>query len=140
LRDRDDEQAWFEFVELYRPAIVRLARHKGLQASDCEDLAQNVMLSVAGAIDRWHPDEGRARFRTWLFTIAQRQLIDALRRRNHAAVCGGTTVLQQLNEQTARREDSRLLRHELRRQIFHRAATLVRDEFQEQSWIAFWGL
>jgi RNA polymerase sigma-70 factor (ECF subfamily) len=140
LRDRADEQAWFEFVELYRPAILRLARLKGLQPSDCEDLAQNVLLSVAGAIERWEPDEGRARFRTWLFTIAHRQAIDALRRRSQAAVCGGTTVQQRLDEQEARGEDSRLLRGELRRQLFQRVAALVRDEFQEQSWTAFWGL
>src|SRR5689334_19675138 len=92
LRDHADEQAWFEFVELYRPAIVRLARRKGLQPSDAEDLAQTVLLSVASAIERWEPDQGRAKFRTWLFTVANRKVIDALRRRASGHVAGGATV------------------------------------------------
>jgi len=66
IRDADDRDAWDQFSEIYRPVICRVARLKGLQQADAEDLAQQVLLSVAGAIDRWQPDEGRAKFRTWL--------------------------------------------------------------------------
>src|SRR6185436_7430146 len=90
LRDRADEQAWFRFVELYRPAILRLASRRGLQATDCEDLAQNVLLSVAGAIERWEADPARGKFGTWLYAVAHRRVIDALRRRSVAAISGGS--------------------------------------------------
>lgn len=138
LRDRADEEAWFEFVELYRPAIVRLAVRKGMQASDGEDLAQSVLAAVAGAIDRWEADQNRARFRTWLYTIANRQVIDALRRRVHQPASGGTSIQARLSEAEERQENSRLLRWEVRRQAFHRAAALVREDFPEPTWNAFW--
>lgn len=138
LCDSADEQAWFEFVELYRPAIIRLAQRRGLQLADCEDLVQRVLISVAGAIGRWEADGKRAKFRTWLFTIANRQVIDMLRRKTHIPISGGTDVQNRLNEKESRREDSRVLRLELRRQAFLRVAAIVSDEFPEASWRSFW--
>jgi len=139
LQDATDEQAWFEFVELYRPAILRLAAHKGLQPNDCDDLAQNVLVSIAGAIERWQSDEVRGRFRTWLYTIAHRKVIDALRARSTAAVVsGGSSVQQLLNDQEARKTDSRLLRTELRRQVFRHVAAAVQNEFEHATWTCFW--
>ena len=63
VRDRNDHEAWYEFEEIYRPVIYRIAMFKGLQSADAEDLAQRVMLSVSGAIDRFQP-QGPAKFRT----------------------------------------------------------------------------
>src|SRR5262249_46473008 len=99
LKDPADQLAWSEFVELYRPAIVRLGARKGFQPADRDDLAQNVFLAVAGAIARWQPDGTRAKFRTWLFTIASRAVIDAVRRRANLPLCGSSSVQQQLDAQ-----------------------------------------
>ncbi|MDF1845243.1 MAG: hypothetical protein P1U77_27860 [Rubripirellula sp.] len=37
----DDPNAWDEFVAVYRPIVYRLARRRGLQDADAEDLAQH---------------------------------------------------------------------------------------------------
>lgn len=137
LRGAADEDAWSEFVELYRPAILRLARRKGLQPSDAEDLAQAVLVSVMKAVDRWEPDAGRARFRTWLFTVANHKIIDVLRRRSIENVTGDSSVHRLLSAHEQRSEDSRLLRFELRRLLFHRAATVVKEELDPVTWNCF---
>jgi DNA-directed RNA polymerase specialized sigma24 family protein len=67
LADRGDEAAWERFVALYRPAIVALARRRGLSAADADDVAQEVCRSVADAVGTFEPGlglPGQARFST----------------------------------------------------------------------------
>ena len=66
LKDQADDEAWFEFTEIYRPVIYRLACRRGMQPADADDLVQQVLTAVARVIDRWEADPERARFRTWL--------------------------------------------------------------------------
>jgi RNA polymerase sigma-70 factor (ECF subfamily) len=136
VRDASDQEAWYEFAEVYRPVIYRLARAKGMQHADAEDLAQQVLLSVAGAIGRWESDPARARFRTWLRRVAHNAIINALTRGAPDRAAGGFNAL---TEQPAPEgPDSDLLRTEYRREIFRWAARQIKDEFQPDTWDAFW--
>ncbi len=49
LRDSRDERAWSEFIELYGPLIHQLAKRRGIQDADAQDLAQDVFRAVARA-------------------------------------------------------------------------------------------
>jgi serine/threonine protein kinase len=53
VKDPQDEASWRELVAVYRPVVFRMARSRGLQHEDAEDLAQGVFVSVARAIDQW---------------------------------------------------------------------------------------
>ena len=53
VRSPDDREAWEEFVLIYQPVIYRMARRRGMQDSDAQDLVQTVLMRVAGATDRW---------------------------------------------------------------------------------------
>src|SRR5437868_2243301 len=101
LADRADEAAWREFAQIYTPLIQRLARRKGLQPADADDLAQQVLTAVCRAIDRWQVDPQRGRFRTWLFRIAQNLMINALTRRAPDRGAGDTDMLVRFHEQPA---------------------------------------
>ena len=139
LRTDADQEAWGEFVEIYRPVIYRFARRRGLQHADAEDLAQQVLASVAAAVHRWQPDETRGRFRTWLGRIAHNRIINALTRRAPDRAVGGESANDLLAGQPAGAgPDSDLLRIEYRREVFQWAARQIRGEFQPETWVAFW--
>lgn len=133
LADRGDAAAWDRFVAIYRPALVALARRRGLSAADADDVAQEVCRSVASAVGRFEEEGGRARFSTWLATIAERKSIDALRRRGVRPA--PTIAFESL---AARSTDSRLLRLEVRRRLFQAAAADLQTEVSPTAWEAFW--
>jgi RNA polymerase sigma factor (sigma-70 family) len=139
LKDRADQEAWESFVEIYWPVVYRLACHKGLQHADAEDLTQQVMAAVAKAIHRWVPDETRGRFRTWLNRIAQNLIVNALTRRPLDRAMADDNVDERLLEQPVPEgPESEILRVEFRREVFGWAARQIREEFQAETWDAFW--
>lgn len=139
VRDASDADAWDQFAALYRPVIVRLARRKGIQSADAEDLAQQVLLSVSGAIERWQPDQQRARFRTWLQTIVRNAILNALQRRAPDQPMGGDQASAAFEARNAIRSDDRdVLQDEYRRELFRQAAQQIRSEFADDTWDSFW--
>ncbi len=139
LRDAGDEQAWKEFVGIYEPVIHRLARRRGFQDADARELAQEVFVAVAGAIDRFELDPERAKFRTWLFRIAHNMSLNLLARRTREPSGSGDTEIRDLIErQPAASEDSAILDEEYRREMLSRAVQRVCGEFRDATWDAFW--
>jgi RNA polymerase sigma factor (sigma-70 family) len=140
LRDRADEQAWADFTELYGPLVHRLARRKGLQEADAQDLVQEVFSAVALAIERYDVDPNRGSFRGWLSRIARNLIIDLLAARRRQPRGTGDTDAQRLSEAQPgpAGEDPALFEAEYRRHLVLGAAGRVRGEFSEVAWQAFW--
>jgi RNA polymerase sigma factor (sigma-70 family) len=138
LKDRGDQEAWSEFLEIYRPLVYRLAIAKGLQDADAEDVTQQVFASLAQAVERWQPDADRARFRTWLTTVARNATLNALTRRVPDRASGETAERALLAEYVGPAADSQLMLAESRREIFQWAARRVRGEFEPATWDVFW--
>lgn len=139
IRDADNQAAWDEFSEIYRPVICRLARLRGLQDSDADDLAQQVLLAVSRAVGRWEVNPERARFRTWLKRVADNAILNALTRGPADRATGDDQLQWMLDSRPARSDpNSDLLRTEYRREIFRRAADHIRSEFTDDTWNAFW--
>ncbi len=139
VRDPADRAAWQEFVEIYRPVILRLAQRKGMQAADAEDIAQEVLSVVAKAVEQWEHDPQRARFRTWLHRVANNAILNALSRGKPDRGAGGPALQAALTQKESRNgPDSDLLRLEYRREVFRWAARQVRKEFRPDTWAAFW--
>ena len=139
VRDSDDADSWAEFAAIYRPVILRLARIKGLQEADADDLAQQVMLAVSRAVERWEPDEGRGKFRTWLKTVADNAILNFLTRGIRHQAAANESIDELLKQRPDRcGPNSSLLRTEYRREIFSLAAQQIRHEFSGDTWNSFW--
>jgi RNA polymerase sigma-70 factor (ECF subfamily) len=97
------------------------------------------LLSVAGAIERWQPDQQRARFRTWLQTIVRNAILNAVQRQSPDQATGGDSDGERFEiNQNARTNDEDALRDEYRRELFLQAAQQIREEFAEETWDSFW--
>ena len=139
VRDPADQAAWHEFVEIYRPIILRMARQKGMQTADADDVAQRVLVAVSKAVEQREHDPKRAKFRTWLNRVAHNAILNALTRGKPDRGSGDSAMLALLNQHASHiGPDSDLLRLEHRREVFRWAARQVRQEFQQSTWDAFW--
>ncbi len=79
LRVRADEPGAFEeLVEQFQHRLIAVMHHLIGDATESEDLAQEVFLRVYRARQKYRP---RSKFSTWLFTIANNLALNTLRSR-----------------------------------------------------------
>ncbi len=78
VRDRGDEAAFAELVARFQHRLVGILNHIVGNKDEAEDLAQEVFLRVFRTRAKYTP---KAKFSTWLFTIANNLALNALRDR-----------------------------------------------------------
>jgi RNA polymerase sigma-70 factor (ECF subfamily) len=99
IRNREDSQAWREFVGLYRPMLVRFARARGLDSENAEDVAQHCLAAIAQHIERFEYDPSRG-FRKWLRTLANNRVRELLRKHRESPADSADFNRPQHREQT----------------------------------------
>ncbi len=135
LRDPGDEQAWQDFVAVYQPAILEIARRRGLQAADGQDLLQDVLAKVVKKMESWDHAPQRGSFRGWLATVARNLVIDHFRDRAKQPAALETTIMGAC---TIAPDDEALFDMEQRRHLFRFAAQRCQSDFSVTTWQAFW--
>ena len=137
LKQRDPE-GWRRHVRLYGPLIYRWCRRGRLQPEDAADVTQEVFRTVAARIDDFRRDRPGDSFRGWLWTITRHKIGDHLRRlRREPDAAGGSDAQerwQQLPDPLPDDDDAAADFSDL----VHRAMDLVRAEFGDRTWQAFW--
>src|SRR5437867_7356421 len=79
LVKQGDTAAFAELVHKYKQPVLNLVYRTLRDATEAEDLAQNVFLQVYKSADRYKVS---AKFSTWLFTIARNMCLNEIRRRS----------------------------------------------------------
>jgi RNA polymerase sigma factor (sigma-70 family) len=138
VRSPANREAWDQFALIYRPVIYRLARQRGLQDADAQDLAQQVLMAVASAIGSYEKSNESVRFRHWLRRVACNAIVNALSRRPQDRAAGGSSVQELLLEQSSVDcQSDAEIELEYRRELYLRAAKMVRSDVDAETWRAF---
>lgn len=135
-----DDSGWHQFVHLYTPLIYVWCTKGGLQEADAADVCQEVFRAVARGIEKLEYNQPGNSFRGWLWTITRRTLSQHYRREQaRPRADGGTAAYAQISQvpdwidnETApdfTGGDAEVMR---------RAAELIRGDFAERTWQAFW--
>lgn len=140
VRDLSDGDSWTTFMEVYRPAVYRMARQRGVQHADAEDLTQQVFVSVSKAIENWKPAPDQPPFRAWLIRITKNRIINVLSRTKPDVGSGLTGVVKMLDavpgdKHSIKEED---VDRETHAEALRWATRQIRDEFSETTWNMFW--
>jgi RNA polymerase sigma-70 factor (ECF subfamily) len=138
----DDAEAWDRLIVLYGPLVYHWCRRWDLRDQDIADILQDVFQAVAAHIGTFRKERDSDTFRGWLRTIARNKIQDYFRRigREPGGV-GGTDAQIRL----ASLPDARLVEDDdppeetAERLLIRRGLDLIRDEFEDRSWKAFWG-
>jgi RNA polymerase sigma-70 factor (ECF subfamily) len=81
VRDLSDDLSWREFHAIYRPLIFGYLRGLGLEEHDANDLTQEVFCRLLVILPTFELNPRKGRFRTYMWTVTYRTLVDRARRR-----------------------------------------------------------
>jgi RNA polymerase sigma-70 factor, ECF subfamily len=138
VKDMGDGASWLEFTGIYQPVVYRLARRRGMQDADAQDIVQQVFSAIARSLVGWKQSDDQPPFRAWLTTITRNAITTALARRRPDQGTGSSSVAEALDRLPSAQQTETELIAEARREIVRWAAEQVRPEFTEQTWDIFW--
>jgi RNA polymerase sigma-70 factor (ECF subfamily) len=137
----DDPVAWSRLVDLYAPLVLRWCRRSNLPDQEIADIFQDVFQAVATHIAGFRKEKSGDTFRGWLRTITQNKVRDYYRRLNREpAGAGGTDAQIRFSNLPAdlTRDLDDSAEERAGRGLCGRALELIRGEFEERTWRAFW--
>ncbi len=137
----DDAAAWDRLISLYAPMAYRWCRRWDLPEQEIADVLQEVFQSVGTHIANFRNDREGDTFRGWLRTITQHKVLDHFRKLGREPGGAGGTDAQirfaKLPAASPPNEDDSSERRAIRG-VVGRALELIRSEFEERTWRAFW--
>lgn len=133
----ENRRAWDEFVLIYRPPIYRMARRRGMQDADAQDVTQDILVRIANAIDQYK-QQPETKFRHWLRRVARNAIFSALSRPTAIPAVGGSAVRELLADlPEASPAITQEIDAEYRREQYLQAAAIVRSDVNVETWEAF---
>lgn len=132
-----DDKAWRRLTVIYGPTVYEWGRKNGLQPSDAADVTQEVFQAIFLKLYQFKPDGKSGSFRRWLWTIHRNKLMDFYRRNNRIPAVGNGADLEHVAEPPARNSLSEPESDDTQQRVL-RILKLLRNEFKDNAWQAFW--
>ncbi len=139
-----DQEAWERFARLYGQIVLPLCCRAELQPADRDDVFQEVARAVAQHLADFRHDRSGDTFRGWLRAITRNKILDHFRRQGHQpSGVGGSAAhhwLQEVPEDQPDPEQGSNPAADSREDVAlaQEALNLVRNEFEDRTWRAFW--
>lgn len=138
-----DAAGWERLVTLYGPLVYSWCRRAGLGTEDAGDVSQEVFATVSEKLEQFRRERPGDSFRRWLKTVAFNKARDHQRRQaKRPQARGGTAAQMHLASLPADEEpvleESAAEQHQEDNHLLRRATELVRSDFEEHTWKAFW--
>ncbi len=137
----DEAGAWDRLVALYAPLVHHWCRRWDLQEDDLADVFQEVFKTLVVHIAGFRREPAGGTFRGWLWKITRSKALDHFRKsaRDAQGVVGseaGVRLAQIPGPEPMEEADP--AEAEAMRRLFLRGLDLIRGEFEERTWRAFW--
>jgi RNA polymerase sigma-70 factor, ECF subfamily len=133
-----DTEAWQRLLDLYVPLVFSWCRRSGMQADDSADVVQEVFAAVMRGIAGFQYRGPKDTFRGWLRTITRNKIRDSYRKRAGQPVALGGSDAHQRFMEVAAIEPGDSPESGPVTSLIRRALELVRSEFEDRTWQAFW--
>ena len=132
----NDPQAWSLFVERYQSRIRAWCSSWGMQDSDVDDVAQDVLVKLFAAFRKFKYDPARS-FRAWLKTVTQHALSDfvASRRKDPGHTAAPIGMIAESAE--AKTDLEQRLEHAFDAEVLELAMHRVKKRVKPGTWDAF---
>ena len=133
-----DRDAWCRIVDVYGRLLYQPCKRKQLSDDDAAEVTQEVFLALYHGLKQFCRNRSEDRFTHWLRRIASFKIADRIRLLVSQFNASGGTEAQILIEQQPNDLEADWEPDTLRREAFVRAVELMKTDFQESTWRAFW--
>ena len=137
LARQGDSDAWNRISDTYAPFVFSQIVRRGLSKTDAEDVTQEVFIAVHKGLGAFRKDDSSHGFMNWLRSITSNKIVDWYRKSKDTEIASGGTAAHASLEQ-APFADENWETSEYKNQIFLRAMELMKTDFEEKTWMAFW--
>jgi RNA polymerase sigma-70 factor (ECF subfamily) len=135
--------AWVRLVSLYAPLVAAWCRRFQVREQDIGDLLQDVFAAVAGNLKGFRKEQPGDTFRGWLATITRNKVRDYHRRAAATPTAAGGTEAGRRFAQVVDPEALEAVGggdEAAENAVLQQALAVIRGEFQEKTWQAFWSV
>ena len=137
LKDPGDDTGWQRFFDTYAGLIHNCALKAGCSPTEADDVLQEVLLSVAREIPNFKYDPKKGAFKSWLFCIVGRRVIDLFRKRRVGDARRLDSAFLPDEIGSANHEMEAGWENEWREHVLNRASDLVKTQVSANQWQMF---